>query len=160
MPVEPGWPAPDFTLPDASNEPFMLSEAYAEQIVLLLFFPGAFTSVCTDEMKQVNDELDEYTTADTRVVGISTDAPSVLAEFKDKHGLDYTFLSDHNAEVCREYDAKLEKGVFPHGLHRFAKRAAFVVDTEGTVRYAEVLDDASKFPDFDAIKETISDLES
>lgn len=159
MPVAPGQPAPDFTLPDASNEPFTLSDAYADQNVLLLFFPGAFTSVCTNEMKQVNDEIDDYTTTDTRVVGLSTDAPAVLAEFKDKHGLDYTLLSDHNVEVCTDYDAKLEKGTFPHGLHRFAKRAAFVVDTQGIVRYAEVLDDASKFPDFDAIKKTIVALE-
>jgi peroxiredoxin len=158
MPVQPGQPAPDFTLLDDNREPFTLSDACEDQNVLLLFFPGAFTSVCTIEMTLVNDELDDYTADATRVVGVSTDAPAVLGEFKEKQGLGYTLVSDHNAEVCADYGAKMEKGVFLHDLHRFAKRAAFVVDTEGTVRYAEVLEDASKFPDFDAIKKMIADL--
>lgn len=158
MSVAPGHPAPDFTLLDDNREPFTLSDTYADQNVLLLFFPGAFTSVCTNEMTLVNDELSDYTAHDTRVVGVSTDSPAVLDEFKKKHGLDYTLVSDHNAEVCADYGAKMEKGVFPQNLHRFAKRAAFVIDTEGTVRYAEVLEDASKLPDFDTIKKMIADL--
>jgi peroxiredoxin len=158
MAVEPGQLAPDFTLLDDAREPFTLSDACAEQNVLLLFFPGAFTSVCTNEMVQVNDELGDYEAHDARVVGLSTDAPAVLAAFKETHGLDYTLVSDHNASVCETYGAKMEKGVFPLDLHRFAKRAAFVVDTESTIRYAEVLEDASKVPDFDTIKETLSDL--
>lgn len=123
--------------------------------MLLLFYPGAFTSVCTTELNEVNNELDVYEAADVRVVGISTDSPFVLAEFRTVNAFDFPLLSDHNAHVAAQYGAKYEHDFTNMRLDRVAKRAAFVVDADGVVQYAEVLDNAGEQPDFDAIKRVI-----
>lgn len=146
--------APDFTLYSSEQNPWRLSDQ--DQPVVLLFFPGAFTSVCTSEMNTVNQDLDAY--AQAHVVGISTDSPFVLAEFQSVEQLDFPLLSDHNAEVSARYGSKYEDDFTSMGLDRISKRSAFVVDQEGLVRYAEVLDNAGKQPDFGAIKDTVQSL--
>jgi len=146
--------APDFTLYSSEQNPWRLSDQ--DQPVVLLFFPGAFTSVCTSEMNTVNQDLDAY--AQAHVVGISTDSPFVLAEFQSVEQLDFPLLSDHNAEVSARYGSKYEDDFTSMGLDRISKRSAFVVDQEGLVRYAEVLDNAGKQPDFEAIKDTVQSL--
>ena len=155
MAVEQGQQAPEIELYTDETEAFKLSDHRGEK-VLLLFFPGAFTSVCTDEMNSVNNELNEYTNANVQVVGISTDSPFVLKEFKKANQLGFPLLSDHDASVSEAYGAKYQHDFTDMGLDRIAKRAAFVVGTDGTIEYAEVLDNAGNHPDFDAVKKTVA----
>lgn len=153
MPLQTGQQAPDFTLYDSDVKPFTLSEQ--EGPTVLLFFPGAFTSICTAEMCSVRDDLGTYEGLDANVVGISTDSPAVLAEFKRKEQLGFRLLSDHDAEVSEAYDAKQDRSQHPLRLGRLSKRAAFVVRADGTLAYAEVLDTPLKQPDFARLKEAL-----
>lgn len=138
-------------------EPFTLSEHRGEP-VLLLFFPGAFTSVCTNELNQVNNEMPEFGDGEVQVVGISTDSPFVLDEFRRVNDLSFPLLSDHNAEVSAMYGAKYDGNFTDMNLDRISKRAAFVIDADGVVQYAEVLDNAGKMPDFDQVKSVLNAL--
>ena len=150
MPIAQGQQAPDFTLYTSDRETWTLSEQEGPSV--LLFFPGAFTSVCTAEMCSVNDDLARYRDLGANVVGISTDAPGALAAFKSQNRLDFPLLSDHDAEVAEAYGAKMDRSTHPMGYGRLAKRAAFVVGADGAVRYAEVLDSPLNQPDFDAVR--------
>lgn len=147
--------APDFELFSDENEPWRLS-SHLDRPVVLLFFPGAFTSVCTTELNTVNDTYDTF--GDAHVVGISTDSPFVLSEFRSVHGFDYPLLSDHDAEVSARYGSKYDDNFTPMNLDRIAKRSAFVVDPDGIIQYAEVLDDAGKQPDYQAIETVLGRL--
>ena len=147
--------APEFELFDDQQQAWRLSD-HLDAPILLLFFPGAFTSVCTTELNSVNNDLDRF--GDVNVVGISTDSPFVLEEFRSVHGFDFPLLSDHNGDVSALYGAKYQSNFTPMNLDRISKRADFVVDEEGTVRYEEVLENAGKQPDFDAIADVLADL--
>ena len=147
--------APNFTLYTDEAQSWALSD-HLDQPVVLLFFPGAFTSVCTTELNTVNNDLGSF--APAHVVGISTDSPAVLSEFRSTQQFEFPLLSDHDATVCAEYGAKYDQNFTAMGLDRIAKRSAFVVDSAGTIQYAEVLDDAGQQPDFDALKETVQQL--
>jgi peroxiredoxin len=147
--------APDFELFTDEMEPWRLSGQKGHPVVLL-FFPGAFTSVCTDELNTVSNDLDAY--GEATVVGISTDSPFVLHEFRKVEGLSFPLLSDHNAEVAQLYGAKYDGNFTPMKLDRIAKRSAFVIDEGGTVQYAEVLENAGHQPDFDAIQATLDEI--
>ena len=155
MAIKQGQQAPEIELYTDATEPFKLSDHRGEK-VLLLFFPGAFTSVCTDEMNTVNNELNDYASQNVQVVGISTDSPFVLKEFKSANQLQFPLLSDHNASVSEAYGAKYQHDFTDMGLDRIAKRAAFVIGTDGTVEYAEVLENAGNHPDFDAVKKAVA----
>lgn len=158
MAIETGQSAPDFTLYSDQTEPWTLSDDHSGKHTVLLFFPGAFTSVCTAEMCSVNAELSEYSDLDANVVGISTDSPFVLSKFKEDNGLDFPLLSDHDGEVAARYGSKYDHDFTDMNLDRIAKRSAFVIDADGTVRYAEVLDNAGKQPDFDAIRDALRSI--
>lgn len=157
MALSTGDTAPDFTLYDEQTEPFTLSEARSDQKVVLLFFPGAFTSVCTTELNTVGNDYAQYQGLGAEVVGISTDSPFALAEFKKVHGFPFRLLSDHDGTVAEEYGAKYNNDFTPMKLDRIAKRAAFVVGQDGTLEYAEVLDNAGDQPDFEAILDALAD---
>ena len=157
MALSSGDAAPDFTLYDDSTDPFTLSDALKSNDVVLLFFPGAFTSVCTTELNTVANDYGRYQDLGAEVVGISTDSPFALAEFKKVNGFPFRLLSDHDARVSAAYGAKYDEDFTPMNLDRIAKRAAFVVGSDGTVRYAEVLDNAGKQPDFDAVLDALGD---
>ena len=144
--------APEFELFSSENEPWRLSE-HLDPPVLLLFFPGAFTSVCTTELNTVNNDRDRFQEA--TVVGISTDSPFVLDEYRSVHGFEFPLLSDHSAKVSEMYGAKYQANFTPMNLDRISKRAAFLVDTDGQVRYRKVLDNAGNVPDFDAIADVL-----
>lgn len=158
MNVQTGQQAPGFQLFTSEKQPFRLEEYRGKKNVLLLFFPGAFTSTCTSELNQVNNELEEYLEHEVQVVGISTDSPFALAEYKKQQGFFFPLVSDHNGEVSATYGAKYDQDFTPMKLDRISRRAAFVVDKEGKIRYAEVLESAGDLPDFDAIKATLGDL--
>lgn len=154
--VQTGDSAPDFELYDHDGEAWCLSDHRGRPVVLL-FFPGAFTSVCTDELNAVNNSLPDFGGAE--VVGISTDSPFVLDEFRSANQFEFPLLSDHDADVSERYGAKYDENFTPMNLDRISKRAAFVLDGDGVVQYREVLDNAGKQPDLDHIRALVRDLD-
>lgn len=154
-PPKVGNSAPDFTLYTHQETAWQLSE-HCEQPVVLLFFPGAFTSVCTDELHRANNNAELQDRA--HVVGISTDSPFALSRFQEQEGFEFPLLSDHDADVAAQYGTKYDDNFTGMNLDRVAKRSAFVIDTNMTVRYAEVLENAGRHPDFEKIEETIHKL--
>ncbi|MEZ4698693.1 MAG: redoxin domain-containing protein [Rhodothermales bacterium] len=155
MSIRVGQPAPEIALYDDKKELFKLSSFKGSKNVILLFYPGAFTSVCTTELNTVNNDLAAYG-ADTVVVGISTDSPFAQAEFKKVNGLTFPLLSDHDAVASAAYGAKYDHNFTPMKLDRIAKRSAFVVAKDGTIAYAEVLENAGEMPDLDAVKKAVN----
>ncbi|HEY8919397.1 MAG TPA: redoxin domain-containing protein [Chitinophaga sp.] len=151
-----GSKAPAFTLTDTEKKKVSL-EDFKGQNLVILFFPMAFTSVCTAELCSVRDTLSVYNGLNTAVVGISVDSPFTLGKFKADQQLNFPLLSDFNKEASQAYGAFYE--TFVLDLKGVSKRAAFVVDKEGTLRYAEVLESAGDQPNFDAIKQTLSTLQ-
>ena len=156
MAITNGEAAPDFTLYDSDTQPFTLSNALNEGPVVLLFFPGAFTSVCTTELNTVGNDLERY--GDAQIVAISTDSPFSLAEFKKVQNLQVRLLSDHSGDVSEAFGTKYDHDFTPMKLDRISKRSAFVIDRDGRVRYSEVLDNAGEIPDLDAVAKTVSEL--
>lgn len=154
MPLSVGDFAPDFTLYDNHGHPWTLSEHRGKKVVLL-FFPGAFTSVCTTEMNAINNDLDRYEGLGAEVVGISTDAPSALAEFSKVNDFRFPLLSDHDAEVAGAYGARFSRREHRLGYDRIAKRAVFVVGEDGKLIHAEVLRNTGNQPDFDALHDAL-----
>lgn len=155
MQIETGQAAPDFTLYDSEKKQVTLSELKG-QPVLLLFFPLAFTSVCTAELCSVRDNITWYNGVNAKVFGISVDALQTLAKFKEDQQLNFTLLSDFNKEVSRAYGSIYE--TFGFNMKGVSKRSAFVIDKESIVRYAEVLENAGEVPDFEKIKATLASL--
>lgn len=151
-----GEKAPDFTLYTDEKEPFSLSKALLSGNVALLFFPAAFSSVCTNEWNLVSSTMDEY--GNDHVVGISTDTPMALAAFKEANDLRFPLLSDHDAEVCAAFDVKYDHDFTPMQLDRIAKRSVFVIDRDGIIRYIQVMPNAGQIPDMDAVKQALAEL--
>ena len=147
--LQPGQEAPDFTLYDTEKHPVSLSQFRGRQ-VLLLFFPLAFTSVCTEELCAVRDALKIYESLDVQPLGISVDSLYALRKYKAEQNLNFPLLSDFNKDVSESYDCLYQQ--FGFGMKGVSKRAAFIVDAEGIVQYAEVLENAGLQPDFEAIK--------
>jgi len=150
-----GQPAPDFTLFDSEKNKVTLSELRGEPVVLL-FFPLAFTSVCTKELCSVRDNIGWYNAIKARVFGISVDSLYTLDKFRTEQHLNFPLLSDFNKDVSRAYNSIYEQ--FGFGMQGVSKRSAFVIDKEGIIRYAEVLENAGLVPDFDQIKATLEEL--
>jgi len=156
MSVTVGAKAPAFTLTDTEKKKVSL-EDFKGQNLVILFFPMAFTSVCTAELCSVRDNLSVYNGLNTAVVGISVDSPFTLGKFKADQQLNFPLLSDFNKEASQAYGAFYE--TFVLDLKGVSKRAAFVIDKEGTLRYTEVLESAGDQPNFEAIKQTLSILQ-
>lgn len=157
MAVTKGQEAPEIELYSDAKELHKLSDYKGKKNVLLLFYPGAFTGVCTNELNMVNNDLADYG-ADTEVLGISTDSPFAQAEFKKVNALTFPLLSDHDAVASATYGCKYNKDFTPMKLDRIAKRSAFVVGKDGMVKYAEVLENAGELPDLDAVKGVLAGL--
>lgn len=149
MAVQVGRQAPDFTLYDSDKNKVTLSE-FRGTNVLLLFFPLAFTSVCTAELCSVRDNLKMYEQLDVKPLGISVDSLYTLSKFKAEQHLNFQLLSDFNKEVSAQYGALYE--TFGFGMKGVSKRAAFLIDRDGIIQYAEVLENAGLQPDFEQIK--------
>lgn len=155
MKIEPGQKAPLFTLPDSDKKMVSLADQKGKNVVLL-FFPAAFTGTCTKELCQTRDELSFYNDLNATVFGISVDMPYSLAKFKELNNYNFSLLSDFNKEASTAYGSIYE--LWNLGLKGVSKRASFVIDKDGVVRYAEVLENASDYPNFDAIKATLTKL--
>ncbi|HXB13685.1 MAG TPA: redoxin domain-containing protein, partial [Bacteroidia bacterium] len=120
------------------------------------FFPAAFTSVCTKEMCQTRDELSYFNGLNAQMFGVSVDMPFTLAKYKEANQLNFPILSDFNKEAITAYGCKYDSWIM--GLKGVAKRASFVIDKEGVIRFAQILENASDYPDFDGIKKTLEGL--
>src|SRR6266566_9472416 len=153
MSVDVGSKAPDFTLTNDDRQPVTLSSLRGRPVVLA-FFPAAFSSVCTKELCTFRDSLARLNEADARVYGISVDTFFALKAFHDQQHLAFPLLSDFNKQVIREYGVFNEDMV---GLKGIAKRAVFVIDGDGVVRYRQVLDDARNEPDYEKVLGAVDD---
>ena len=146
---------PAFSIVDSDKQP-VSNETIAGKRTLILFFPAAFTGVCTQELCSVRDDIANYNGMNVQVIGVSTDTLFTLAKFKQDQGLSFTLASDYNQEMCAAFGAQYD--TFVYGMKGNARRSAFLIDEEGIVRYAEVKESAGDNPDFEAIKSVISQL--
>lgn len=156
MTIEVGQKAPDFSLPHVpGQDPVKLSSYRDEKNVVLLFFPLAWSSVCTQELCGMRDDYSRYTDLDAEILGVSIDSPFALQAWSKEQGFQFPLLSDFNRDVSRQYDVLYEDLM---GLRGVSKRAAFVIDKNGEVRYAEVCPTPGDLPDLEAIRGTLKDL--
>ncbi len=154
--VKEGDKAPEFEAPDTSLKMRTLSEFKGSPVVLA-FFPGAFTSVCTKEMCTFRDSMANFNKFSAKVIGISVDAPFSLKEFASQNNLKFDLLSDSTREISKKYGALHENFVNVKNLSA-SKRSVFVVDKNGIIKYAWVSDDPGKEPDYKKIEEIVSQL--
>ena len=153
MSVDVGSKAPDFTLPNQDRQPVTLSEELKKGPVVLAFFPGAFSSVCTTEMCTFRDSSSELNQVGATVIGVSTDTFFALKAWADQQKFTFPLLSDYNREVLPKYGVVNPDMI---GLKNIARRAVFVIDRGGVVRYREVLDDARNEPDYAKVKQAVA----
>jgi len=132
MAAEVGTEAPDFTVKDQNNQAVTLSSFRGERAVLLVFYPFAFSGICTGELCAVRDDLADFQNDDVQILAISTDHPYALKAWSESQGFDFPLLSDFwpHGEVSQAY------GVFVEA-RGMASRGTFLVDKEGTIRFAE-----------------------
>ena len=152
-----GSEAPDFTLYDSDKNKVSLSDFKGNKNILLLFFPMAFTGVCTDELCAVRDDIARYDNANAQVVGISVDSVFTLEKFKQEQNYNFPLLSDFNKEASKAYGSIYEFFT-PMMMMGVSKRAAFIVDKAGIIQYEEVLDNAGEVPNFQAINNKLESL--
>ena len=131
MAIQVGSVAPDFTLTQRVGSPLVQRSSYEEGApVVVLFFPLAFSGVCTDEMCQVAESFDKWRDVGARVLGVSVDSPYVNARFAEETGVPFPLLSDFNREVCTLYGVRNDDFF---GMKGVADRSAFVIDPAGIV---------------------------
>src|SRR5512137_1988962 len=156
MPIAVGSKAPDFSLKSKQASGLAdvkLSNNFGKKNTVVLFFPLAFTSVCTQEMCDITSGLNAYQSLGADVIGISVDSPFAQEAWARKEKIEITLASDLNKEVIKKYDV-----VFPMlaGVGDTAARAAFVIDKTGVVRYSEQTPTPKELPSFDKVKETLA----
>jgi peroxiredoxin len=155
MQLSKGQSAPAFNLFNSEKNKVSLSDFSGKNLVIL-FFPQAFTGVCTTELCSIRDNMNVYTSLNAEVVGISVDSIFTLAKFKEEQGYNFNLLSDFNKDVSKAYGAFYDEFVFD--MKGVSRRAAFVVDGNGQIQYAEVLESAGDLPNFEAIQQALSAL--
>jgi len=155
MTLETGTTAPDFILKTKTPDGLVdikLSEQIGQNSVVLLFFPFAFTSVCTAEACSVRDDLTSYENLDTKVFGISVDSPFAQEVMSEKENLNFPLLSDFNKSTSSDYGVLYDEFI---GFAGVSKRAAFVISKEGKIVFSWSSDDPKQLPDFNALKAAI-----
>lgn len=155
MKIETGQPAPEFSLFDTDKIKITLS-GFRGKNVLLLFFPQAFTGVCTKELCFIRDDIGRYNNVNAQVLGISVDSVFSLKKFKEDQLYNFPLLSDFNKEVSTAYGCLYIDWILE--MKGVSKRSAFVIDKEGILRYTQVLETAKDLPDFDAINLILASL--
>ncbi len=155
MPLQPGQKAPDFSLYDSQKNLVSLS-SLKDKNVVLLFFPLAFTSVCTKELCSVRDDIAMYNNVNAVVLGISVDSLYTLARFKEDQQLNFALLSDFNRDASVAYECLYE--TFSYAMKNVSKRAAFIIDGNGILRYTEVLENAGEVPNFSTMAAILQEL--
>ena len=150
-----GSQAPDFALYNTEKELVSLNDLKGKN-VLLLFFPLAFTSVCTKELCSVRDNLTMYNDLNVQVLGISVDSLYTLGKYKESLDINFPLLSDFNKQTSKDYNT-----LYPHfsfGMEGVSKRSAFIIDKNGILQHAEILENAGEVPDFEAIIKVLNSL--
>ena len=155
MAIQVGQAAPDFSLRDNERNVVTLSEQKGKNVVLV-FFPLAFTGTCTKELCSIRDSIGIYGDLNAQVYGISVDSLFSLNKFKQEQNLNFPLLSDFNKVASTAYDSIYAH--FFNDMDGVSKRSAFVIDKEGIVRYAEVLENALELPNFEAIQICLQEL--
>lgn len=155
MSIKIGQLAPSFKLYDSDKKEVSLKDFEGKNL-LILFFPQSFTGVCTTELCAIRDNLAVYNNLQSEVVAISVDSVFTLNRFKEDQQINFPLLSDFNKETSKAYGALYDEFVL--GMKGVSKRAAFVVDKNGMIKYAEVLESAGDLPNFESIKTTLSSL--
>jgi len=151
-----GHPAPAFTLFDTDKKATNLAD-FKGQNVVVLFFPLAFTGVCTAELCSIRDNIASYNAANAQVLAISVDSLFTLGKFKEEQKLNFPLLSDFNKTAISAYGVKYD--VFPaFEMQGVSKRAAFVIDKDGVVQYEEICATPGDLPNFEAIQTTLNKL--
>lgn len=158
MALSVGTPAPDFTLKSAIADGLIdltLSENFGKTHTVLLFFPLAFTGVCTTEMCDVTAGLSKYADLGASVIAVSVDSPFAQAAWAKKEAIQIPLVSDLNKEVTKAYDV-----LFPGlaGIGDTSARAAFVIDRDGVIRYSEQTETPKDLPNFEAIEAVLVTL--
>src|SRR5580698_9521462 len=158
MAIKVGSKAPDFTLKSKNATGLVdvkLSENFGKKNTVLLFFPAAFTGVCTKEMCDVTAGLSQYSSLNATVIGISIDTPFSQEAWAKQEKITFPLVSDLNKNVIKDYDV-----VFPNlaGIGDTAARAAFVIDKQGVVQYSEQTPSPKELPNFAAVKAALAKL--
>lgn len=157
-----GTQAPDFTLSTITADgPKLISLAdHKGKNVVLMFFPMAFTGVCTTEFCTLTEGLDEYTNLNAEVIGISGDNPFAQANWAEKEGIKVTLLADYEHDVTKAYDVSYDAFLPDKNLPMggVPKRSAFIIDKDGVIQYSESSDSPGDLPNFDAIKAKLAEL--
>jgi peroxiredoxin len=158
-----GTKAPDFGLSRKTSDGVSLvklSDNFGRKNTLLLFFPMAFTGVCTAEMCDTSNELDTYEDVNAQVYGISGDSPFSLEVWSHEKDIKVPLLSDYDHTVARAYGVAYDSFAPQRNLPMggVAKRSAFVIDRNGVIQYAESSDDPKQIPNFAAIKAVLQKL--
>src|SRR5215469_3783574 len=159
MALSVGSKAPDFSLKSKQASGLVdvkLSSNFGQKNTVLLFFPLAFTSVCTKEMCDITSGLGAFSSLNADVIGISVDSPFAQAAWAQKENIKITLASDLNKTVTKAYDV-----VFPMlaGVGDTSARAAFVIDKQGVVQYSEQTPTPKDLPNFEAVKATLAKLQ-
>ncbi len=155
MPLSIGQQAPAFALYDSEKNKVSLSD-FTGKNVLLLFYPQAFTGVCTKELCSIRDGIGQYQNAQAQVLGISVDSVFTLARFKEEQGYNFPLLSDFNKEISTAYEAIYTDWILD--MKGVSKRAAYIIDKQGNIQYSEVLESAGDLPNFEAIQHCLAQL--
>jgi glutaredoxin-dependent peroxiredoxin len=159
MALQIGDAAPNFTLKDTNNQNHSLADYKGKSNVVLLFFPAVGTGVCEKELCSTRDSMKDYEGLNAQVLGISVDGPFSQKLWVDKYQFNFPLLSDFNKEVSPFYGAFYDlwlEGKWD--LKGVSKRSAFVIDKNGVIQYAEVLENAGEEPNYEAVKETLKKL--
>jgi len=151
-----GQKAPDFTLPDTELKP-QRPRDFLDKCVVLAFYPGAFTSVCTKEMCAFRDSITKLSDLKAQVVGISVNDPFSNKAFGERNMLNFPLLSDYNREVVSLYGVAAEDFAGLKG-YTAAKRSIFIVDREGTIRYVWISEDPRIEPNYEEIEKVLEEI--
>jgi peroxiredoxin len=155
MTIQIGQKAPEFSLFDTERKKVSLAD-FKGKNVLILFYPQAFSSTCTEELCAVRDDIARYNNANAEVLGISVDSVFTLKRYKEEQGYNFPLLSDFNKEVSAAYDSLYENWILE--MKGVSKRSAFVVDREGIIQYVELVETKDGVPDFEAINKKLESL--
>jgi glutaredoxin-dependent peroxiredoxin len=158
MAISVGSKAPDFTLKSKQASGLVdikLSNNFGKKNTVLLFFPAAFTGVCTQEMCEISGGFSAYSSLNAEVIAISVDTPFAQEAWAQKEKISIPLASDLNKEVTKKYDV-----LFPMlaGIGDTAARASFVIDKAGVVQYSEQTPSPKELPNFTKVKETLAKL--
>ena len=164
MALATGSKAPDFSLATKTSDgpkQVKLSDNFGSKNTVLLFFPMAYTGVCTTEMCEITSGLSEYGALNAEVYGISGDNPFAQEAWATANNISVTLLSDYDHKVAETYGVAYDSFLPQIGLGMggVPKRSAFVIDKDGVVQYAESNDDPKQLPDFEAIKAKLAELQ-